>query len=129
MTNGGPSMNSIETSLSARLSGELFDEVLVRLASARQARGAPAYFLKVREERPTTYFSPPAVSAMGSADFELPGDGTAERLVEALAAFWERSGESDLCSLIPMMRKIAAALQDEAVENDGTVSVFCYAMF
>ena len=122
-------MNSIETRLSERLAAELFDQLLVPLALARRARGAPAYFPAGREKGSTSYFSPSSISVKESCELELPGEGTAERLIEALAEFWERSGEADLCSLIPMMRTIASALEDEAVESDGTVSVFCYAMF
>ena len=122
-------MNSIETSSSERLAIELFDRILIPLASARRARATAAYFPAGRGESQASYFSPPAISIMEAVDFELPGHGTAERLIEALATFWDRSGEPEFCSMIPIMRKIAAALQDEAVDNDGTVSVFCYAMF
>ena len=122
-------MNSIETGLSTRLAAELFDQVLVPLALKRRDRGAPAYFPAGRERDPASYFSAPATRMMKAADFELPGQGTAEGLIAALGAFWQNSGETDLCALIPAMMKIATALQDEAVESDGTVSVFCYAMF
>ena len=124
-----PNMTSIEMSLSARIAGELFDHVLVPMAAARQACGAPAYFAADRKGSSASYFVQPSLPTMGAADFELPGHGTAERVIEALVAFWERAGDSDLCCLGPVMREVAAALQSEAVENDGTVSVFCYAMF
>lgn len=122
-------MNSIEASQSERLAAELFDQVLIPMALARRACGAPAYFPDDRETGSLSYFSSPNIPRMEASACELPGHGTAEGLIEALAVFWKGSGESDLCSLVPMMRKIASALEDEAVENDGTVSVFCYAMF
>lgn len=129
MANGGRNMNSIDPDPSQRLAAELFDLILVPLALARQARGEPAYFPADREKGATSYFSPLPARVRTADDLELPGDGTAEQLIEALATFWQRSGDPDLCCLIPAMKEIAHALQGEAVENDGTVSVFCYAMF
>ena len=76
-----------------------------------------------------SYFSRPSTALMAAADFERSVFSTPEQLVDGLTAFWEASGDADLCSLVPMMRKIASALQEEAAEHDGSVSVFCYAMF
>ncbi len=122
-------MNSTELSLSERLAAEAFDRIVVPLALAQRASGAPAYFPRGPERDSASYFSRPAISMMEAADFEFPGHGTAEGLIEGILGKWERSGESDLCVLGPMMRETALALQDEADENDGTVNIFCYAMF
>ena len=122
-------MSSTEIAASARLASELFDRVLAPLASARQACGANGYFEVARASGAGSYFSTPAVPVMEAADFEFPGGGTADGLIDALIAYWGRSGDAELCALAPGMKQIAAALQEEAVENDGSVSVFCYAMF
>ena len=126
-------MNSTETSLSAglseRLAAEVFDRVIVPLALARRASAAPAYFPPEREANSDSYFSRPAVCVMQAADFEFPGRGTAEGLIEQIVEYWKRSGEVDLCVLEAMMKEVALALQEEADESDGTVSIFCYAMF
>ena len=122
-------MNSTDLTPSQRLSAELFDRSLVPLAKARRTRGEPAYFPLGREEDQESYFSQPSTASMTAADLERSVFGTPEQLIEGLTAFWEASGDADLCSLVPMMRKIASALQSEAAEHDGSVSVFCYAMF
>ena len=122
-------MNSIEPSSSERLAAQAFDRIIVALASARRQSSAPAYFPLVPDKSSASYFSRPALPVMEAADFAFPGQGTAEGLVNAITAFWERSGDPALCALAPLMRQTASALQDEAVESDGTVSIFCYAMF
>lgn len=114
---------------SERLAAALFEDVLVPLAAARAARGAPAYFPATAEPGAASYFTPLAVARMAPADFEFPGHGTADGLITALVAYWQASGDAELCALAPGMRALVAALQDEAVESDGSVSVFCYAMF
>lgn len=122
-------MNSTDLTPSQRLSAELFDSSLVPLAKARRTRGEPAYFPPGPEEDQGSYFSRPSTASMTAADFEHSVFSTPEELIDGLTAFWEASGDADLCSLVPMMRKIASALQEEAAEHDGSVSVFCYAMF
>jgi hypothetical protein len=123
-------MNLIEPSLSQRLTAELFDRTIVPLAEARRTRDKSTYRPTDREEHPPSYFSPLSNPPMKeAAASEFPVYSTPEHLVDGLAAFWEASGDANLCCLIPMMRKIASAIQDEAVGNDGSVSVFCYAMF
>jgi alkanesulfonate monooxygenase SsuD/methylene tetrahydromethanopterin reductase-like flavin-dependent oxidoreductase (luciferase family) len=122
-------MNSTDLTPSQRLSAELFDRYVVPLAKVRWTRGEPAYFQPGPKENQESYFSRPATASMAAADFERSVFSTPEQLIDGLTAFWEDSGEADLCSLVPMMRKIASALQEEAAEHDGSVSVFCYAMF
>ena len=122
-------MNSTDLTPSQRLSAELFDRGLVPLARARRARGEPAYFPPGPEEDQGSYFSRSFTPSMAAADFERSVFSTPEQLIDGLAAFWKVSGDADLCSLVPMMRKIASTLQEEAAEHDGSVSVFCYAMF
>ena len=122
-------MNSTEPTLSVRLAGELFDRVLIPMASARRTCVAPDHPQAGLGNGGASYLSPVSVSVMAAADFEFPGRGSADGLIEALAAFWEGSAEPELLVLTSMMRETAAALREEVVANDGTVSVFCYAMF
>ncbi|MCJ2070906.1 hypothetical protein MKK75_19280 [Methylobacterium sp. J-030] len=122
-------MNSTDPTPSQRLSAELFDRSLAPLAKARKMRGEPAYYPRGPEEDQGSYFSRPSSASMAAADFERSVFSSPEQLIDGLNAYWEASGDADLCSLVPMMRKIAAALQEEAAEHDGSVSVFCYAMF
>lgn len=122
-------MNSIEPSLSQRLTAEMFDRAIIPLREARRARDGTTYPSTDREERPTSYFSPLSDPSVKQTASDFAVYSTPEQLIDGLAAFWKASGDADLCCLIPMMRKIASAIQDEAVENDGSVSVFCYAMF
>lgn len=122
-------MNLIEPSLSQRLTAELFNRTIVPLGETRRACGEPAYLSVNRKERSPSYFSQVSNTSLEVAEFDSSVYGTPELLIDGLAAHWENSGNADLCSLIPMMREIASALQEEAVENDGSVSVFCYAMF
>jgi len=122
-------MNLIEPSLSQRLTAELFDQIIVPLGETLRADGEPTYLSMDPEEHSLSYFSQPSSTSMEAAEFDSSVYGTPELLIEGLSAHWENSGNTDLCSLIPMMREIASALQEEAVENDGSVSVFCYAMF
>ncbi|MGH8548917.1 MAG: hypothetical protein ACRERU_10020 [Methylococcales bacterium] len=119
-------MNQTKSDRSARLAGVLFDEVLVPLAAARRARGAQPYFPLQPDPKASSYFSPPSLRT--PSDFELRG-GTAEGLLEALAALWEAQGETELAAMIPRMKEIAEALADEHAESDGTVDVLCYTLF
>ncbi|MEL6061412.1 MULTISPECIES: hypothetical protein [unclassified Methylobacterium] len=122
-------MNSTDLTPSQRLSAELFDRGLVPLAKARRVRGEPVCFQPDPMQDQGSYFSRPFTASMAAADFERSVFSTPEQLIDGLTAFWEASGDGDLSSLAPMMRKIASALQKEAVDQDGSVSVFCYAMF
>ena len=122
-------MNSTDLTPSQRLSIELFDRGLVPLATARRARGEPVCFQRDPVEDQESYFSRPFTASMSAADFERSVFSTPEQLIDGLTAFWEASGDADLNALVPMMRKMASALQQEAVDHDGSVSVFCYAMF
>lgn len=114
---------------SARLAGALFDEVVVPLAQARRAAGAEPYFARAGDATLPTYFTKPELGRMQPSDFELPGGGTAEGLIEALAAHWSAQGEPALTALAPHLKAIAQALAEEAGEGDGSVDVLCYTLF
>ncbi|MCJ2054461.1 hypothetical protein [Methylobacterium sp. J-070] len=122
-------MNSIETSLSERLTIELFDECIIPLTAGRNENDVSALFSACDGVSSASYFLKPDTPAMEAADFDKFGFGSAEQIIEALASYWKSSGQDEFCSLIPTMKKIASALQKEDVETDGAVSVFCYAMF
>ncbi|MEX0641420.1 MAG: hypothetical protein WD468_01900 [Pirellulales bacterium] len=112
-----------------RLAGALFDEVVAPLAAARKAGGSQAYFPMAGEQGAKSYYVTPTVRVMQPADFEFPGGGTAEGLVDALAEWWTAEGEIALASMAPSLKEIAETLQEQVVESDGSVSIFCYTMF
>ena len=114
---------------SISLSRALFDQVLTPLAvSRRDARAAP-YFPAWHQKGAVSYFSRSSVKRMSAADFEFPGGGTPEGLMDALVAFWAKEGESALAGIGPRLKAIAAALRDEAAAEDGNVDIFCYTLF
>jgi hypothetical protein len=124
-------MNRIEPKAerSTSLSGALFDKVLTPLATSRRdARSAP-YFPKWREAAAESYFTRSSVSTMSAADFEFPGGGTSDGLMDALVALWTAEGETELAATGPRLKAIAQALRDEAVADDGSVDIFCYTLF
>lgn len=107
----------------------LFEEAVVPLAEARRARGAPDYFPKSADPEARTYFESPACARMTAADFEFPGGGTPDGLVDALAAHWHDRGDEDLADLVPRLKAIAAALAIAPVASEGDVDILCYTMF
>jgi hypothetical protein len=122
-------MSSTDQDRARRLAGALFDEIVAPLAEARRAAGKQAYFPLAAEPGAKSYYEEPVLRVMQPADFEFPGDGTAEGLVDALAAAWMAEGETGLAAMAPRLKEIAEALRDEAAEGDGSVSIFCYTMF
>jgi hypothetical protein len=122
-------MSSTDVDRARALAGTLFDEVVAPLAEARKSAGQKAYFPFAPEAGAKSYFVEPILRKMSHADFEFPGGGTAEGLVDALAALWTAEGEMALAAMAPMLKEIAAALKDEAAEGDGSVSILCYTMF
>jgi hypothetical protein len=107
----------------------LFDEVLVPLAKARRGSGAPPYFPLQQEASRASYFVPPTLKVMSPADFELEVGGKSEALIDALAAYWKRQGETGLAAMAPRLKQLADSLGDEAAENDGKVDILCYTLF
>lgn len=122
-------MSSIETDRARAMAGALFDEVVVPAAEARRAAGRPPYFAVAGESSIASYYQAPFRRVMEASDFEFPGGGSAEGLIDALAAHWTAEGECELAAMAPRLKEIAAALKDEAAAGDGTVSVLCYTMF
>ncbi len=122
-------MSSTDDDRSRRLTGALFDEVVAPLAASRRAAGMQAYFPLAGEPGAMSYYVVPTVRVMQTADFELPGGGTPEGLVDALAERWTAEGETGLATMAARLKAIAEALQREVVESDGSVSIFCYTMF
>lgn len=114
---------------SAKLSGALFDEVLVPLAEARHAAGAAPYFPPWKDAAVSSYFVRSDVTRLTSADFEFPGGGHAEGLVDALEAWWRAHGDHELAASAPRLKAIAQALRRESVQDDGSVDIFCYTLF
>jgi hypothetical protein len=122
-------MNSTELDRARKAAADLFDAAVVPLAEARRAAGRQEYFPLERKPGATSYYDEPARRTMRPADFELPGGGTADGLVDALAAAWTAQGEAGLAAMAPGLREIVEALDDEAAEGDGTISILCYTMF
>jgi hypothetical protein len=122
-------MSSTDVDRARRLAGELFDEIVTPLATTRRLAGKPAYFPLAADTKLTSYYQRPVARLLRPSEFEFPGGGTAEGLVEALAALWTAAGDSDLAAMAAKLKEIAAALEDEAAEGDGSVSILCYTMF
>jgi len=66
---------------------------------------------------------------MCPSDFEFPGGGSAEGLIDAIAAAWLAEGATELAQMAARLKEIAAAVREEANVDDGSVSIFCYTMF
>ncbi len=122
-------MSSTETDRGRALAGKLFDDVIAPLAQARRAAGMDAYFPLAAQPGATTYFLEARPRTMAPADFEFPGGGEAEGLIDALAAAWAAEGETTLAALAPRLKEIALVLKAEAEEGDGDISILCYTMF
>jgi hypothetical protein len=122
-------MNPSKSDRSVELAGALFDDVLVRLAEQRRTSGAPPYFPLGEESSQTSYFVKPSLGVMSPADFELEIGEKSEAMIDALAAYWTRRGETGLAAMAPRLKQLAAALGDEASENDGKVDILCYTLF
>ena len=122
-------MSSTDLDRARSLAGALFDEVVIPLAEARKVAGQQAFFPLAGEAGATTYYEEPVLRTMQPADFEFPGGGTAEGLIDALATSWTAEGETGLAAMAPRLKEIAAALKEEAAEGDGSVSILCYTMY
>ncbi len=122
-------MSSTEENRTRKSAGALFDELVTPLAEARKVAGKQAYFPLAGESSATSYYQEPVLHKMQPADFEFPGGGTAAGLIDALAAFWTVEGETGLAAMAPKLKEIAEALQEEAAQGDGSVSILCYTMF
>lgn len=121
-------MNSID-SRPILLAGELFDELLVPLAKVRQETRAAPYFAAGPDPTVQTYFSPSAVTALAADDFEFPGGGDPDALVDALIGHWAAQGESVLADARAKLHAIVDALAESEIADDGTVDIFCYTLF
>ena len=87
------------------VAGALFDELVVPLAEARKAAGRQSYFPLKGESGAKSYYVAPLASVMKPADFEFPGGGTADGLIDALTAYWADQGQTELAALAPGSRK------------------------
>jgi hypothetical protein len=112
-----------------QLAGALFDEVVTPLAQARRTAEEPPYFPTAAEPQAHSYYGTPLLSVMREIDFEFPGGGNPEGLIDALAAYWTAQSETALAAMAPRLKEIANAVTAEAAEGDGTISILCYTMF
>jgi len=122
-------MSSIDPHRARNLTRTLFDEIVAPLAETMRVAGQQAYFPLAGEAGAKSYYQKPILGVMQPADFEFPGGGTAEGLVDALAAHWTAEGQSGLAAMAPTLKEIVEALRQEAAEGDGNVSILCYTMF
>lgn len=125
-------MSSTEASLALAADGRatalahaLFDEVIAPAAAA----GKAGYFPLAGEPERTTYFLQPSAPQLTPADFDFPGGGDADGLIEALVKHWTTQGEDLLATSGQGLKEIIAALRAEAVESQGDVDPYCYTMF
>jgi hypothetical protein len=122
-------MSLIETNAVDRLARSTFDEVVVPLAQALRAGNSGGYFARARDAGATTYFEQPLSPIMQSSDFDFPGGGDADGLIDAAAKYWMAQGEDRLVKIAPRLKEIARALQHEAGDSSGDVDILCYTMF
>ncbi len=130
-------MNSTETIIRNRIDNtgvdalvqSVFDDMVVPLANARRSAERPSYFPRSGEVGASSYFEAPSLAIMQSADFDFPGGGDPEGLIDAVAEYWRRQGEDHAAAMAPRLKEIAQALREEADESDGNVDILCYTMF
>jgi hypothetical protein len=122
-------LNSTEGEHATHLARAIFDEVVVPVSKARRTSNAPPYFPLTPDRTAETYFGGPTLSVMSAADFELPLGETTGDLLDALATYWTKQGDSDLIAMLPRLKDFARALDEEAADDDGTVDVLCYTLF
>ena len=109
------------------LAHALFDAILTPAAEARRADGLGGYFPRAPARDAVSYFDGSGTRAQ-DLDFEFPGGGDADGLIDALSERWTREGETRLVNLAPGLKAIAQALAAEG-EGDGSVDPYCYTMF
>ncbi len=107
------------------LAHALFDEVIAPAA----AEETPSYFAPAGEPDRATYFLQPSLPQLTPKDFEFPGGGDADGLIEALVEHWTKQGETRLATSGQRLKEIIAALRAEGVGTDGDVDPYCYTMF
>jgi hypothetical protein len=123
-------MSSTDPDAARKLAGQLFDEILVPLGDERHQAGRQEYFPLAGDTGAKTYYDQPLLAAMQPDDFEFPGGGTVEGLVDALAASWSAQGDAALAAIAPKLKAIAEELKKEAaVEQDGNISILCYTLY
>ena len=118
-------MNSTSNSTADALARHLFDDI----AEAMRSFNRNAYFPLRGEARAESYFEAPMLAFMGRGDFDFPGNGAPEGLIDALAARWTSEGDDSLAKMAPRLKLIAEALSEEAADSDGEVDILCYTMF
>jgi hypothetical protein len=122
-------MKPTEKPQSANLASALFADALAPLSASRNAAGQQSYFPLQPDAAQESYFETPVAKRLQAGDFEFPGRGTAEGLIDALSATWTAEGEQVLAATAPRLKEIAAALKAEAETSNGEISALCYTMF
>jgi hypothetical protein len=122
-------MSSIKEDRAGDLARSVFNEIVMPLAEARRAAGRQAYFATAGSSGERSYFQAPILSVMSPADFEFPGGGSVDGMIDALAEKWIAEGETQLAAMAPRLKAIAAELKKDTAQGDGSVSALCYTMF
>jgi hypothetical protein len=113
----------------AGLARELFDDVLLPVSNDMGRNGA-SFLTSWRCPEAKSYLVQPHLTKMTPSDFEFPGGGSADGLIEKLGGYWVREGDLQLVPVTSRLKRIAVALEAEGVESrDGSVDIFCYTMF
>ena len=103
----------------------LFDEVIAPAA----AEGRGKYLSLSVEREQASYFLQPATKCVTPSDFDFPGGGHTDGLIDALVAYWTEQGDVRLLRAGPRLKEIIAALQNESAKSDSDVDPYCYTMF
>ena len=122
-------MNPTETQRVDALAIALFDAVVAPSTTALCSSGRPAYFAMAGDAGLTSYFEAPTLAVMQGPDFDFPGGGTPDGLIDALARFWSAQGEAGLAAMAPRFKDIALALREETAEAASETDILCYTMF
>lgn len=111
--------------------GQLFDEVLLPIATRMRAAGVQAFPLQP-DVSWLSYYVRRKRSAMAAADFSAPACADGAELAQRLAAHWQALGRHELAAEAARFAQVAAALKSAREASDAPAdapSPYIYAMF
>lgn len=122
-------MNSTKEAKADPLSRSVFSGFIIPLAKSLGPEGRAACLEIGRNSAGNSYFVTSSQTVMQVSEFEFPGGGTADGLIDAYSRFCQTSNHEELLEMLPQLREIAGALQSEMAEASGDVDIMCYTMF
>lgn len=122
-------MNSTNETKADPLARSVFSGCIIPLAKSLGPEVRSAYFEIGGNSAASSYFGTPNPTVMQLSDFDFPGGGTADGLIEAYSRYCQTKGDKGLVEILPQLREIAGALQSEMEETSGDVDILCYTMF